>query len=134
MRHFTRAKPGSPDRESAPAVALSGMFAVTGAIHLLRPSVFDPIVPRCLPGPSRLWTVVSGLAEWALAALAWNRSSRNLAGLLAAVFLLAVFPANVRTVRVLRRKAWPARLAALARLPLQLPLIALALRVGRGSR
>ncbi|WP_232528756.1 hypothetical protein [Mycetocola zhujimingii] len=115
-------------------MALAIMFAVTGAIHFVRPSVFDPIVPRALPGPSRFWTVASGVAEWALALLAWNRPTRNLAGLLSAAFLVAVFPANVRTVGILRRKPWPARLIALARLPLQLPLVALALRVGRGDR
>jgi uncharacterized membrane protein len=107
------------------------MFAVTGAIHFLRPTVFDPIVPRGLPGPSRFWTVLSGLAEWALAALVARRSTRNLGGLLSALFLVAVFPANVRTVRIVRKKGLPARLIALARLPLQLPLVALALRVAR---
>ena len=109
------------------------MFAVTGAIHFLRPGVFDPIVPRHLPGSSRLWTYASGLAEWVLAGLVASRRTRNLGGLLSAVFLLAVFPANIRTVRVVRRQPLPARLIALARLPLQAPLIALALRVGRGD-
>lgn len=110
------------------------MFAITGAIHFLRPTVFDPIVPRSLPGPSRFWTVASGLAEWILAALVAGRSTRNLGGLLSAVFLVAVFPANVRTVRVVRNQGMPARLVALARLPLQLPLIALTLRVARGTQ
>ena len=110
------------------------MFAVTGAIHFLRPGVFDPIVPRSLPGPSRFWTVSSGLAEWALAALVAGRSTRNLGGLLSALFLVAVFPANVRTVRVVRKQGVPARIIALARLPLQVPLIALSLRVARGTR
>lgn len=107
------------------------MFAVTGAIHFLRPGVFDPIVPRLLPGPSRFWTYVSGLAEWALAGLLASRRTRNLGGLLSALFLVAVFPANVRTVRVVRSQGTTARVIALLRLPLQLPLVALALRVGR---
>lgn len=109
------------------------MFAVTGAIHFLRPSVFDPIVPPALPGPSRFWTLISGVGEVVLAVLIARPSTRSLGGLLSAAFLIAVFPANVRTVHVVRRKAWPARLTALVRLPLQLPLIALALRVGRGT-
>ncbi|GGE90222.1 hypothetical protein GCM10011313_11400 [Mycetocola zhadangensis] len=75
----------------------------------------------------------SGLAEWALAWLVATRATRSIGGLLSAVFLVAVFPANVRTVRVVRAKGTPALLAALARLPLQLPLIALALRVGRSE-
>lgn len=117
--------------------ALAGMFAVTGALHFLRPGIFDPIVPRSLPGPSRIWTWLSGGAELILAGLVASRRFRNLGGLLAAALLVAVFPANVRTVRVVRRQAVAVRLTALARLPLQVPLIALALSVGRsdgGSR
>lgn len=113
--------------------ALAGLFAVTGALHFLRPGVFDPIVPRSLPGPSRVWTYLSGAAEVILAGLVASRRFRNLGGVLAAVLLVAVFPANVRTVRVVRRQPLPVRLTALARLPLQVPLIALALRVGRGD-
>ena len=119
---------------SAATAALAGMFAVTGALHFLRPGVFDPIVPRRLPGASRSWTYLSGAAELLLAGLVASRRFGNLGGLLSAVFLIAVFPANVRTVRVVRRQPLPVRLVALARLPLQAPLIALALRVGRGER
>ncbi|MET1052100.1 MAG: hypothetical protein ABWX65_05610 [Mycetocola sp.] len=128
-----RAKTTPPPGVTAAGV-LSGMFAVTGAIHFLRPGVFDPIVPRWLPGSSRSWTLASGVAEWVLAALVASRRTRNIGGLLSAVFLVAVFPANIRTVRVVRRQPLPARLAAVARLPLQVPLIGLALRVGRGGR
>lgn len=113
------------------AATLAALFAITGAIHFVRPGVFDPIVPRSLPGSSRSWTYGSGAAEWVLAAILVHPRTRSIGGLLSAMFLLAVFPANVRTVRVLRRKPLATRLVALARLPLQAPLIALALRVGR---
>lgn len=113
------------------ATALAALFAITGAIHFVRPAVFDPIVPRSLPGSSRSWTYGSGAAEWVLAAMVAHPRTRSIGGLLSAFFLLVVFPANVRTVRVLRRKPLPHRLVALVRLPLQAPLIALALRVGR---
>lgn len=114
------------------APALAGLFAVTGALHFLRPGIFDPIVPRRLPGSSRTWTWASGAVELFLAGLVASRL-QNLGGLLSAVFLVAVFPANLRTVKVVRRQPLPVRLVALARLPLQAPLIALALRVGRGK-
>jgi uncharacterized membrane protein len=133
MRDIARSRHTSTRRENGNARTVVSMFAITGAIHFLRPTVFDPIVPRGLPGPSRLWTLLSGGAEWALALLVARRSTRNLGGLLAALFLVVVFPANLRTVHVMRKKGMPARLVALARLPLQLPLIALALRVGRGT-
>lgn len=116
-----------------PAGVLAALFAVTGAVHFLRPGVFDPIVPRLLPGSSRAWTYASGLAELVLAGCVASPRTRNLGGLLSALFLVAVFPANLRTVRVVRHRGMPARLVAAARLPLQVPLVALALRVGRGA-
>ena len=116
------------------ATALAVMFTVTGALHFLRPGIFDPIVPRRLPGSSRAWTYASGAAEVLLAGLVASPRLRNLGGLLSAAFLIAVFPANLRTVKVVRRQPLPARLIALARLPLQAPLIALALGVGGGER
>jgi uncharacterized membrane protein len=124
-----RARP----RANVTAAALACMFAATGAAHFLRPGIFDPIVPRLLPGSSRWWTYASGAAEGLLAALVASSRFRNLGGLLAAGFLVAVFPANLRTVRVVRRQPWPIRLVALGRLPLQVPLIALALRLGRSE-
>lgn len=127
----------TPLASGRPAFTLAGMFAVTGALHFLRPGVFDRIVPRGLPGSSRFWTVATGAAEVLLAGVVASPRTRNLGGLLSAVFLVAVFPANLRTMRVVRSSPLPARLGALLRLPLQAPLIALALRVGRdeeGSR
>jgi uncharacterized membrane protein len=115
----------------ASAAALSRIFAVMAALHVIRPEIFDPIVPRRLPGPSRSWTYGSGAVELLLSYLVASTRFRSLGGFLAACFLLAVFPANLRTVSVLRRQPPPVRLTALARLPLQVPLIALALRVGR---
>lgn len=117
-----------------PAALVAGMFAITGAIHFLRPTVFDAIVPRSLPGSSRSWTWASGLAELVLAGLVASRRTRSIGGVLSAVFLMAVFPANVRTVHVVRRLSAPARVLALARLPFQIPLIALALRVARDEQ
>lgn len=107
------------------------MFAVTGTVHFLRPAVFDPIVPMGLPWSRRWWTYASGAAEVVLAGLVASPRTRSIGGLLSAVFLVAVFPANVRTLRVVRRRPVPARLLAVLRLPLQIPLIALALRVAR---
>lgn len=123
----------APPRSGTATTLLACMFAVTGAIHFLRPGVFDPIVPRLLPGSSRSWTYASGLAEWALAGLVASRRTRSIGGLLSALFLVAVFPANIRTVRVVRSQPMAARVIAMVRLPLQLPLIALAVRVGRSD-
>ncbi|WP_297361956.1 hypothetical protein [Mycetocola sp.] len=125
----TRPGPGA----AATATATAVMFAATGTLHFLRPGIFDPIVPLRLPGSSRSWTYGSGAAELVLAALVASHRFRNLGGLLAAVFLVAVFPANLRTVSIVRRQPLPVRVFVVARLPLQVPLIALALQVGRSG-
>jgi uncharacterized membrane protein len=57
-----------------------------------------------------------------------------LAGALMAMGVLhgvSVFPANVQMARDWRRRPWPDRAGAYARLPLQVPMVAHALRVRR---
>jgi uncharacterized membrane protein len=44
-----------------------------------------------------------------------------------------VFPANVNMVRLWWDRPWPMRIAALARLPLQIPMITTALKIRRNS-
>jgi len=44
-----------------------------------------------------------------------------------------VFPANVNMVRLWWDKPWPMRLGAIARLPLQIPMITTANKVRRTS-
>jgi uncharacterized membrane protein len=46
---------------------------------------------------------------------------------------IAVFPANVNMVRLWRDRPLPMRVGALARLPLQIPMITEALKVFRSS-
>jgi uncharacterized membrane protein len=113
----------------ADVALLAGIFAGSGATHLLRPSVFDPLVPSWLPAHREL-IVVSGAAELLCAAgLALPRTRRT-AGLLSAALLVAVWPGNVQmALDAARKKRRPAyRLLTLARLPLQLPMIRTALR------
>ena len=51
----------------------------------------------------------------------------------AIALFLAVFPANVNMVRLWWGKPWPMRLGAIARLPLQIPMIVAADKVRRAS-
>ncbi len=110
------------------------MFALAGLSHLLRPTTYDDIVPPALPGPARCWTIGSGVAELGLAALVAARRTRAAGGLLSAAFLVAVLPANVRTVRMVADRSAAVRAIAWARLPLQVPLVALALRAATDPR
>jgi hypothetical protein len=44
-----------------------------------------------------------------------------------------VYPANINSVRLWWHKGWPARIGAIARLPLQYPMITTALKVYRNA-
>lgn len=124
----------APQTVVGPAMAVSAMFAAAGTSHLLRPATYDAIVPPALPGPARWWTIGSGVAELGLAALVASRRTRAAGGLLSAAFLIAVLPANVRTVRVVAGRSAAVRAIAWVRLPLQAPLVALALRAATDPR
>ena len=60
--------------------------------------------------------------------------TRRLGGLAAAALFVAVLPANVQMARDWRDRPAPLRLAAYARLPLQVPLVVSGLRVAAGDR
>ena len=49
------------------------------------------------------------------------------------MLFVGVFPANVNMVRLWWDKPRPMRIAALARLPLQIPMITTALKIRRNS-
>ena len=112
---------------------LVGILGVAGVAHLAIPRGFDEIVPHALPGSQRMWTLLSGAAELAVAAtVAVPRSRRLGAGLAAALFVV-VFAANIQMAIDWADRPLPQRLIAYGRLPLQIPLIWLALRVRRSS-
>lgn len=113
--------------------ALAAVLVASGVGHLLRPRVFDSIVPRWLPPSRRFWTVSSGLAEVAIGLAVAAPATRRAGGYAAAGLFVAVFPANVWMAWLWRRKTWPMRVGALARLPLQVPLVAWGLRVARSA-
>ncbi|MFD5464998.1 hypothetical protein ACFWIQ_19540 [Kitasatospora sp. NPDC127059] len=111
---------------------LSALLLGAGAAHFAAPRSFDAIVPRALPGDPRTWTHLSGLAELAVGAAVACPRTRRAGALGAATLFAAVFPANVKMACDWRTRPAPQRAAALARLPLQAPLILWALRVAQG--
>lgn len=110
------------------------MLAATSVLHFATPAPFDSIVPRALPGPPRRWTYLSGAAELAVAAAVALPRTRRLGGLAAAALFAAVFPANVQMALDWQRRPPAHRTVAWGRLPLQLPLIAWAVRASRDLR
>ncbi len=115
------------------AHALAALLLAAAAGHAARPAFFDAMVPRRLPGRARTWTYASGVAEAAVGVAVAVPRTRRLGGLAAAALFLAVFPANVKMARDAARAPAAVRAAAYGRLPLQVPLVLWALRVGRGA-
>lgn len=112
---------------------LAGILLGAGVLHFVYPKPFDSIVPKEIPGDPRTLTYASGVAEIAVGAgLLVDRTRKPAAGAAAALFL-AVFPANVNMVRQWWRKPLIYKVIALGRLPLQMPLVAAAIRVFRNS-
>jgi uncharacterized membrane protein len=113
--------------ESRRAMLLAVLLGSMGTLHFLVPRPFDRLIPRALPGNARTWTYVSGVGELGTALLISVPRTRRLGGLLAALLFVAVFPGNVKMA--LDAKTTPSKVVAIARLPLQWPLVAWALRV-----
>jgi uncharacterized membrane protein len=112
---------------------MGAMLIGMGALHFVAPKPFDTVVPAELPGTARFYTQASGVAEVATGALLLVPRTRRLGALAAVALYVAVFPANVNSVRVYWDKGWPARIAMIARLPLQVPMITKALKAYRDA-
>lgn len=119
-------------RASRTAAVLAVVLGGAGVTHFLRPRGYDRIVPDVLP--PRLTTLASGAAELGIATGLAVPATRRAAGWAAAALFLAVFPANLKMAGDLLdspRSSRTMRLVSVLRLPLQAPLVAWAVRVGR---
>jgi len=109
------------------------MLLGVGTLHFVAPEPFVSIVPAELPGSRQCYTYASGVAELATGALLLAPRTRKMAALSAAALFITVFPANINMVRLRREKPLFMRLGAIARLPLQIPLVTSALKIYRNS-
>ncbi|MDH6541382.1 hypothetical protein ACFXJO_19105 [Streptomyces lavendulae] len=121
-----------PRTPSSP-ILLAGLLAGAAVAHAALPKQFDATVPRSLPGTPRQWTYASGAAELALAAGVAHPRTRRVAALATAAFFVGVFPANVKMAVDARRRSPALRAVAVARLPLQVPLVLWARGVSRSA-
>lgn len=111
-------------------LTMTGILGLAGVAHFLRPQTFDSIVPPRLGDP-RVWTYASGVAELACATMLTVPATRRLGGSASAALMVGVFPANIYTVK----KHWHnprGRAIALARLPLQVPLVWMSWNIASG--
>ncbi|WP_188545461.1 DoxX family protein [Rhodococcoides trifolii] len=123
-------------RGQTAAFRLAALLGGAGVLHFVTPTPFDKQVPRALPGEARTYTYASGVAEIALAGGLAAARTRRTTATVAAVFFVAVFPANVQmAVDWLRssKTTTAMKIGVLARLPLQIPLITESLKVRRTS-
>ena len=118
-------------RAETRALTMAAGMTGTGVFHLVRPQVYDWMIPPELGAP-RPWVVGSGIAELVTAALLALPATRRAGGWAAVGLLVGVLPAHAQTVRATRHA--PRRLAvAAARIPFQVPMVRAALRVARES-
>ena len=106
---------------------LAALLGGAGALHFTSPQAYDGLIPSFLPAP-RTWIYASGVAELACAAAVAVPRTRRVGGYATAALLVAVFPGNLWMV--VEPGSVP-RWAAVARLPLQVPLVLWALQVAR---
>ena len=112
------------------ALTMAAGLTGSGVFHLVRPQVYDWMIPPEL-GPARPWVLGSGVAEVVAAALLAVPATRRAGGWAALAVLAGVLPAHLQTLRHYRGE--PAKLTVAAvRIPFQLPMMRAALRVARG--
>ena len=87
-------------------------------MHFVRPATFDALVPEQLPGRQRTWTYGSGVCELVAAALLSNRN----------IYMARNYLTQQNPPRSPLAKA-----VAVARVPLQIPLIRGAWKIYRES-
>lgn len=109
-------------------IALAAFLGVAGVAHFTSPRPFVEHLPAAVPIRAEL-VAVTGAVELALAAaLVGPRRWHRAAGIAAAVYLVAVFPANVyAAISQVPIDGVPDGWIRWARLPLQIPLVAAAL-------
>jgi len=114
-------------------VLYSALLFGAGVLHFVHEQNFRKIVPKVLP-LRRFIVLVTGVFEMIFAVLLWVKKGQHITSRLLALFMVAVFPANVyMAVKKISfqegRQANPWILWL--RLPLQIPLIIGALTLGR---
>ena len=113
------------------AKVVVGAFLASGTVHLVRPETFEPLMPEVVPAHREV-IYASGVAELICAAGLLHPRTRRLAGWASAALLVGVFPGNLKMAGdALKTRNHTFKAVALARLPLQLPLIRAALKVAR---
>lgn len=112
--------------------ALAGILVTSGAVHLLKPEVYEPIMPKVVPAHREV-IYASGVAELLCAVGLLLPKTRQVSGWVSLGLLLAVYPANMKMAAdSTKTDNTSYKAVALGRLPLQLPMLWTAYRAARG--
>ena len=109
------------------------MLIGTGTGHFLVPKPFDTIVPAELPGSPRTYTYLSGIAEIATGALLSLPGTPPIWRACGRCPIYRRLSGERQHGAAVVAEGWPMRIVALARLPLQIPMIVAALTVRRNA-
>lgn len=110
---------------------LSAVLAGAGVLHFVMPKPYDDLIPSWLPGSTRSWVYGSGVIQLAAAVGVAVPRTRRVSATGTALLFVAIFPGNIEmAVNPGDTPRW----LALARLPLQIPLILWALQVRRAAQ
>ncbi len=121
---------------SSRAAKMGAWLIGMGVLHFVAPKPFDDIIPEELPGTARFYTYASGVAEVGAGGLLLAPKTRRVGALSAIALFVGVFPGNVNMVRLWFKdpaKSLPLRIGAVARLPLQIPMVTQAWKVYKES-
>lgn len=120
-------------RASTRAAVWATVFGGAGVLHFAQHRFFDALVPAELPGEQKYWTWGSGVIELGLSAAIANPSTRAAAATPASLFLLGVWPGNIKMALDWQRSTKKSPLmkaGAWARVAAQVPMIVSTSRLG----
>lgn len=107
----------------ASAKLMAAGFAASGIVHLVRPGTFEPIMPRWVPRHREV-IAVSGVAEILCAVAMTVPVTQKAACYVGVGILVGVFPAHITMAQdAFRSNSTALKVVALARMPLQVPMI-----------
>jgi uncharacterized membrane protein len=115
---------------------LAALFLASGTTHLVRPRVYEPMIPSVLRSRRREIVYAAGAAEILCGLGLLYPRTRTAAGYASAVLLVAIFPGDVQRAVDQGRQAARGRdarsgallLATVVRLPAQWSMVRTALR------
>ena len=114
-------------------ILYSAILFGAGILHFIREPGFRRTIPKIIPF-RRFFVLISVVFEIVFSVLLWVRKGQQITGEILALFMVAIFQANV--YMAVKKIPFPPRKQAnpwvlWLRLPLQIPLIFGALKLGR---